>query len=140
MDVSPLSSQAQFDTVSGYIGIGAAEGADLVYGGIPLSGGIYDEGYYVEPTIFAKVDPSMRIAQEEIFRPFLMVFKATHLDEAVTISNSVKFGLSSSVYTRDLTQAFDLCEQDRRRHGPHQLSDAGRRGPPALWRAQVIGR
>ena len=111
VDVSPLSSQTQLDTVSGYIGIGAEEGADLVYGGRTLSGGIYDEGYYVEPTIFAEVDPSMRIAQEEIFGPVLTVFKARDLDEAVEISNSVKFGLSSSVYTRDLTQAFDYVSR-----------------------------
>ena len=111
VDVSPLSSQAQLDTVSGYIGIGAEEGADLVYGGRTLSGGIYDEGYYVEPTIFAGVDPSMRIAQEEIFGPVLTVFKARDLDEAVEISNSVKFGLSSSIYTRDLTLAFDYVSR-----------------------------
>jgi aldehyde dehydrogenase (NAD+) len=107
VDVSPLSSQSQFDTVTGYIGIGTEEGAKLVYGGHGMSGGIYDEGYYVEPTIFTDVDPDMRIAQEEIFGPVLTVFKAADLEEAVQISNSVKFGLSSSVYTKDLTRAFE---------------------------------
>ena len=111
VDVGPLASQAQLDTVTGYIGIGAEEGADLVYGGETLSGGIFDEGYYVEPTIFADVDPSMRIAQEEIFGPVLTVFKAKDLDEAVEISNNVKFGLSSSVYTRDLTRGFDYVNR-----------------------------
>jgi aldehyde dehydrogenase (NAD+) len=71
-----------------------------------VSGGIYDDGYYVEPTIFTEVDPQMRIAQEEIFGPVLTVFKVKDLEEAVRISNSVKFGLSSSVYTKDLTRAF----------------------------------
>ena len=107
VDVSPLASQSQFDTVTGYVGIGAEEGARLVYGGNALSGGIYDDGYYVEPTIFTDVDPSMRIAQEEIFGPVLTVFKAKDLKDAIDISNNVKFGLSSSVYTRDLTQAFE---------------------------------
>ena len=107
VDVSPLASESQFETVTGYIGVGTEEGAKLAYGGNSLSGGIYDDGYYVEPTIFTDVDPSMRIAQEEIFGPVLTVFKAKDLHEAIEISNSVKFGLSSSVYTKDLTQAFE---------------------------------
>ena len=106
VDVSPLASEAQYDTVMSYIGIGAEEGANLVYGGNALSSGAFADGYYVEPTIFADVDPSMRIAQEEIFGPVLTVFKAKDLDDAVEISNGVKFGLSSSIYTRDLPQAF----------------------------------
>ena len=106
VDVSPLSSQSQFDTVLEYIGIGTEEGANLVYGGHSVNGGIYDEGYYVEPTIFTDVGLDMRIAQEEIFGPVLTVFKADDLEEAIRISNSVKFGLSSSVYTKDLNRAF----------------------------------
>ena len=106
VDVSPLSSQSQFDKVMEYIGIGTEEGARLVYGGHSPSGGIYDQGYYIEPTIFTDVGQDMRIAQEEIFGPVLTVFKAADLEEAVQISNNVEFGLSSSVYTRDLTRAF----------------------------------
>ena len=106
VDVGPLASEAQFDTVMGYIGIGTEEGANLAYGGKALSGGVFDQGYYIEPTIFTDVDPSMRIAGEEIFGPVLTVFKAKDLSEAVEISNSVKFGLSSSVYTKDLHRAF----------------------------------
>jgi len=106
VDVSPLSSEYQQEKVMEYIGIGAEEGARLVMGGHALSGGIYDDGYYVEPTIFTDVSLDMRIAQEEIFGPVLTVFKARDLDDAVKISNSVKFGLSSSVYTRDIPRAF----------------------------------
>ena len=106
VDVSPLSSQDQFDKVMEYIGIGTEEGANLVFGGRSPSGGIYDEGYYIEPTIFTDVGQDMRIAQEEIFGPVLTVFKAADLEEAIQISNNVKFGLSSSIYTKDLTQAF----------------------------------
>ena len=105
-DISPLSSQTQLDTVMNYIGIGAEEGAHLAYGGHALSGGEFDRGYYVEPTIFTDVTPDMRIAQEEIFGPVLTVFKAKDLDDAVQISNNVQFGLSSSVYTRDLPLAY----------------------------------
>ena len=111
VDVSPLASQAQLDTVMGYIGIGAEEGANLAYGGNAVTGGIFDDGYYVEPTIFTDMEPSMRIAQEEIFGPVLTVFKARDLDEAMDISNNVKFGLSSSIYTKDLTQAFQYVSR-----------------------------
>ncbi len=106
VDVSPLSSQYQFEKVMEYIGIGTEEGARLTYGGHSVNGGIYDEGYYIEPTIFTDVSPEMRVAQEEIFGPVLTVFKAKDLEDAIGISNNVKFGLSSSVYTKDLTQAF----------------------------------
>jgi alpha-ketoglutaric semialdehyde dehydrogenase len=106
VDVSPLSNESQLQKVLEYIGIGAEEGARLAYGGHALTGGIYDEGYYVEPTVFTEVTPQMRIAQEEIFGPVLTVFKAKDLEDAVQISNNVKFGLSSSVYTKDLPRAF----------------------------------
>lgn len=106
VEVSPLASKSQFDTVTGYIEVGTKEGAKIACGGNSLSGGIFDEGYYVEPTIFTEVSTSMRIAQEEIFGPVLTIFKATDLAEAIDISNNVKFGLSSSVYTKDLTRAF----------------------------------
>ncbi|MCS5667492.1 MAG: aldehyde dehydrogenase family protein [Dehalococcoidia bacterium] len=106
-DVAPLSSQNQKDTVMEYIGIGTEEGADLVFGGRALSGGDFDEGYYVEPTIFAGVSAEMRIAKEEIFGPVLTVFRAKDLKEAIDISNSVEFGLSSSVYTKDISKAYE---------------------------------
>ena len=106
-DVAPLSSQSQKDTVMEYIGIGTEEGADLVFGGRALSGGDFDDGYYVEPAIFAGVSPQMRIAKEEIFGPVLTVFRAKDLKEAIDISNSVEFGLSSSVYTKDITKAYE---------------------------------
>ncbi len=111
VDVGPLSSQYQFEKVMEYIGVGTEEGARLTYGGKPLTGPGYEGGYYIEPTIFTDVDPSMRIAQEEIFGPVLTVFKARDLNEAIELANSVQFGLSSSIYTTDLTQAFQYVEQ-----------------------------
>lgn len=106
VDVSPLASESQQRMVSEYIAAGRDEGATLAYGGRTLTGGIYDAGWYVEPTIFTDVSPDMRIAREEIFGPVLTVFRARDLDDAVAIANSVKFGLSSSVYTRDIPRAF----------------------------------
>ena len=93
-----------------YIGIGTEEGANLAYGGHSLTGGVYDQGYYVEPTIFTDVALDMRIAQEEIFGPVLTVFQAGGIEEAIQVSNSVEFGLSSSVYTRDITEAFKYID------------------------------
>ena len=107
MDVAPLSSQSQYDKVLEYIGVGTEEGAHLAYGGHGLTEGKYSEGFYVEPTVFTDVSPDMRIAREEIFGPVLTVFKARNLEDAIQISNSVEFGLSSSVYTKDLTRAFE---------------------------------
>ena len=107
MDIAPLASQNQKDKVLEYIGIGTEEGAELAFGGRNMTGGEFDEGYYVEPTVFTGVTPDMRIAQEEIFGPVLTVFKAQDLKEAIGIANSVEFGLSSSVYTKDITKAYE---------------------------------
>ena len=107
VDVSPLCGQSQYDKVLEYIGVGTEEGANLAFGGRGLTGGEFDEGYYVEPTVFTDVSPDMRIAKEEIFGPVLTVFKAKDLEEAIQISNNVEFGLSSSVYTRDISRAFE---------------------------------
>ena len=106
-DVAPLSSQNQKDKVLEFIGIGAEEGANLAFGGRDLMDGDLKEGYYVEPTVFTGVTSDMRIAQEEIFGPVLTVFKAKDLKEAIDIANSVEFGLSSSVYTKDITRAYE---------------------------------
>ncbi|MBC8281217.1 MAG: aldehyde dehydrogenase family protein [Chloroflexi bacterium] len=106
-DIAPLSSRNQKDKVLEFIGIGTEEGAELAFGGRNLTEGGLNEGYYVEPTVFTGVTSDMRIAQEEIFGPVLTVFKAKDLKEAIEISNSVEFGLSSSVYTKDITKAYE---------------------------------
>ena len=111
VDVGPLASQYQFDKVMEYIGIGTEEGARLAYGGRALTGLGYEGGYYIEPTIFTDVKPSMRIAQEEIFGPVLTVFKAGDLDQAIELANGVQFGLSSSIYTSDIKGAFRYVDQ-----------------------------
>ena len=107
MDIAPLASQNQKDKVLEYIGIGTEEGAELAFGGRNMTGGEFDEGYYVEPAVFTGVTPDMRIAQEEVFGSVLTVFKAKELKEAIGIANSVEFGLSSSVYTKDITKAYE---------------------------------
>jgi len=89
-----------------YVGIGKEEGARLVIGGNKLTGGDYDKGFFIEPTIFADVKPTMRIAKEEIFGPVLSVMPFDTLEEAVDVVNQSEYGLSGSVYTQDVNVAF----------------------------------
>lgn len=104
--MGPSVSQSQLETVMSYVGIGKAEGATLACGGHRLDKGAYANGFFHEPTVFVDVDHRMRIAQEEIFGPVVSVMPFESFDEAVAIGNSVEYGLSSSIYTRDINQAF----------------------------------
>ena len=105
-EMGPLVSQGQLETVIAYVDIGVKEGARLVCGGHRLTSGAYATGYFHEPTVFADVLPSMRVAQEEIFGPVVSVLRCASLDEAIAIGNNVQYGLSASIYTRDINQAF----------------------------------
>ncbi len=106
VQVGPLVSQGQLDTVTRYVQIGIAEGARLVAGGHPLSTGTHAKGCFHEPTIFADVAPAMRVAQEEIFGPVVSVIPCASYDEAIQIGNGVQYGLSASIYTQDVNRAF----------------------------------
>jgi acyl-CoA reductase-like NAD-dependent aldehyde dehydrogenase len=105
-DMGPVVSEGQLKTVMKYVEIGQKEGATLACGGHRLTAGAYADGFFHEPTVFADVDPAMRIAQEEIFGPVVSVIRCTSLDEAVTIGNDVQYGLSASIYTQDVNRAF----------------------------------
>jgi aldehyde dehydrogenase (NAD+) len=104
--MGPSVSQSQLETVIKYVEIGRAEGARLVTGGQRLTSGPYARGWFHEPTVFADVDPSMRIAQEEIFGPVVSVLRCRSLEHAIEIGNGVAYGLSASIYTRDVNKAF----------------------------------
>ncbi len=110
-DVGPLINEAQLKKALKYVEIGRAEGADLVLGGRALTDPPYDKGFFMEPTVFAGVDPSMRIAQEEIFGPVVSVIKAGSLEEAIEIANNVEYGLSSAIYTQDVNNSA-IAERD----------------------------
>jgi len=105
-DMGPSVSDGQRKTVMEYVDIGVKEGARLVCGGHALTGGLHRKGFFHEPTIFADVHPSMRVAQEEIFGPVVSVIRCRSLDEAITIANGVSYGLSASIYTQDVNRAF----------------------------------
>ena len=110
IDVGPAVDESQFQTVLSYFEIGRKEGAKLLCGGERLSGGAYDRGWFLAPTVFDHVQPQMRIAQEEIFGPVLSVIRVKDYREALEVANGVVFGLSSSIYTQDVTRVFDFVD------------------------------
>ena len=105
-DVGPVINQAALEKIHSYTEIGRDEGASLLTGGEVASGNGFGKGFYYRPTVFGDVDPEMRIAQEEIFGPTVAVIKVRDLDEAIRVSNGIKYGLSSSIFTQDVNQAF----------------------------------
>ncbi|MEN8143941.1 MAG: aldehyde dehydrogenase family protein [Gemmatimonadota bacterium] len=105
-DVGPLIHQASLDKVMEYVAIGSSEGATVACGGERATGGALDRGCYFQPTVLTGVQPGWRVEQEEIFGPVLSVVAFDDLDEAIRINNGVKYGLSSSIYTSNVSGAF----------------------------------
>jgi acyl-CoA reductase-like NAD-dependent aldehyde dehydrogenase len=107
-DMGPVINNSQLQKIAKYVEIGKQEGAKLALGGRiikPLP------GYFFEPTIFTEVSPTMRIAQEEIFGPVLSLISAKNLDDAIQSANSVIYGLSSSIYTENIENAFHAIDK-----------------------------
>ena len=104
--MGPSVSEAQLQRVVDYVAIGQQEGARLLTGGARLTTGAWSKGFFHEPTVFADVTRTMRIAREEIFGPVVSVLSCASLDEAIDIANDVAFGLSASIYTQDINKAF----------------------------------
>nr|MDJ0895462.1 aldehyde dehydrogenase family protein [Alphaproteobacteria bacterium] len=99
-------SRQQFDKVISYMDLGRAEGATLVLGGGPAKLQGFEDGLFVEPTIFTDVTDDMRIAREEIFGPVMCVLDFDTEDEAITRANDTDMGLSAGVFTQDLARAY----------------------------------
>jgi betaine-aldehyde dehydrogenase len=111
-EIGPLVAERQQERVDKYIALGQEEGARVVVGGNGRPAGI-DKGWYVQPTVFADVDNSMRIAQEEIFGPVLAVIPFDDVDDAVRIANDSEFGLAGSVWTGDAAAGLDVARRVR---------------------------
>ncbi len=105
-DVGPVINQSALDKIDSYTQIGKDEGAKLLAGGEVASNDGLEKGFYYRPTIFGDVEPGMRIAQEEIFGPTTALIPVDSFDEAIKAGNGVKYGLSSSIFTRDVNKAF----------------------------------
>lgn len=105
-DVGPCVNEGQRNTDHSYVEIGLKEGAKLACGGDIGRGGDLDKGWFYQPTIFTEVTPNMRIAKEEIFGPVLSVIRIKSLEEAINVLNNTIYGLSSSIYTKNVNDAF----------------------------------
>ena len=113
VEVGPSVDEAQFKKVLEYIEIGERE-AQLACGGRALTsqdGSEYGEGYFIAPTIFDHVSPEARIAQEEIFGPVLSVIRVKDFEEALSVANSTRFGLTASIFTSDASRVFEAAER-----------------------------
>ncbi len=141
-DVGPVINGAALEKIHSYTQIGRDDGATLLTGGEIADEGDLAKGFYYRPTIFGDVEPDMRIAQEEIFGPTLSLIRFGDEAEAFRISNGIRYGLSSSIFTRDVNRAFramrDLeagityinAGHDRRRGAPPVRRHEGDRERP----------
>ena len=110
IDMGPAVDESQLKTDLHYIEVGKKE-AKLILGGQRLTGGAYDRGYFVAPTVFDHVGPDSTIAQDEIFGPVLSVIRVRNFEDALHVANSVRYGLSSSLYSNDAAKIFEFIER-----------------------------
>jgi acyl-CoA reductase-like NAD-dependent aldehyde dehydrogenase len=106
VDVGPCVNEKQRQTVDEYVKIGSQEGAKVLTGGKIAKGDGFSRGWFYEPTVLGDVTPDMRVAREEIFGPVLSVVKVKSLEEAIAVCNNTTYGLSSSIYTQDINNAY----------------------------------
>lgn len=109
VDLGPLVSDVQRERVRGYLDVAVAEGHELLAGGPDAS--VPDAGWFVAPTVYGGVQPASRLGSEEVFGPVLGLMPVASLDEAVAVANGVEFGLSASVFTRDIRRAFEFIRE-----------------------------
>jgi aldehyde dehydrogenase (NAD+) len=106
VEVGPQVNPSQIETSAKYVEIALGEGAKLLAGGHPLTGGIYTHGTFFEPTVLGGVTANMRIAREEVFGPVVSLIEFDSFEEAIEVANSIDYGLSTSIYTKDVNRAF----------------------------------
>ncbi len=106
VEMGPCINEQQLQTVMSYVELGVKEGAKLLTGGHRLASGDCAKGWFHEPTVFGDCQPQMRIAQEEIFGPVVSVIPIDSLEQGIDVANGVPYGLSASIYTRNVNRAF----------------------------------
>ena len=109
--IGPIANKMQYDRVLGYIDIARQEGAELILGGKRPDLEECNDGFFIEPTIFAGVNNDMRIAREEVFGPVLAAIPFDEPEEALAIANDSEFGLAAGVWTADMRLALKMSEQ-----------------------------
>jgi aldehyde dehydrogenase (NAD+) len=110
-EMGPSVDESQFKTVLSYIDIGREDGATMVCGGSRAAGNGLEKGYFVNPTVFDRVTPDMRIAREEIFGPVLSVLRVRDFEEAMRVANDCEYGLSSSIFSNDAVRIFRFVDE-----------------------------
>ena len=137
-EIGPMVSSRQRERVEGYVQAGRQGGAKVVLGGGRPAG--LGRGWYVEPTLFADVDPAMTIAQEEIFGPVLVVIAYDKDEEAIAIANDSRYGLNGAVFSSDLERALRVA--GRIRTGTVEINgqSAGMQSPAGGFKESGIGR
>jgi len=111
VELAPVINEKQKNRVMEYISLGQQEGATLIAGGEELTGDEHANGYFVAPTVFDEMTPTMRIAREEIFGPVTGVMRVESIDEAIEAANGTEYGLSCSIYSHDITNIFKCAQQ-----------------------------
>jgi aldehyde dehydrogenase (NAD+) len=106
VDMGPCINEQQLKTVMDYVAVGQSEGAKLLTGGKRIDSGKHAKGWFHEPTVFGDCAPRMRIVQEEIFGPVVSVIPIESFEQGIEVANGVPYGLSASIYTRDVNKAF----------------------------------
>lgn len=106
IQMGPQINEQQIETSTKYCAIARQEGAEIICGGERLTEGAYAKGTFFAPTVIAKVKPEMRIAQEEVFGPVVSVIECDGFADAIRIANNIPYGLSTSLYSRDVNKAF----------------------------------
>ena len=106
VEVGPQVNEQQIETSAKYCVIGVEEGAQLLCGGKRLTDGPYAQGTFFAPTVFGSVTPEMRIAREEVFGPVVALIEFSTIEEAIEIANSIDYGLSTALYSKDINRAF----------------------------------
>jgi aldehyde dehydrogenase (NAD(P)+) len=107
----PQITKAQYDRVMGYIKSGKEEGATLVAGGEAFTSVGTGKGFFIKPTIFTHVKPSMKIYREEIFGPFVVIMSFKTEEEAIELANDTTYGLGSAVFTQDITRGHRVAKK-----------------------------
>jgi aldehyde dehydrogenase (NAD+) len=110
VEVGPLINEQQLQTVMSYVEIAKKEGAKLLTGGNRLDSGEHARGWFYAPTVFGDCDPKMRVTQEEIFGPVVSVIPIDSLEQGIEVANGVPYGLSASIYTRNVNRAFTAIQ------------------------------